>query len=410
MESRNIHKRIFIIGKVSPGLINSLTTRWIASQAHHYETVRDLREFGEMTLRKAEYNTVLIGEGVPVDERREILASLEQRPDPPLIGIITSEQSYESWVAIPPNPSAQDVADALGFKVRRDPAQIIIISSTKGGVGKSSLSTNLAVMLARMDKPGGGKFNVALIDDDRTTRAIRAMMGIDESSHTSSDMVAEINAAQGVVTREVVEKYLVRSFDVSCLIGPHSIITDFPIELDTSRDVLAIMGLELGFDFIVIDAPPDFINTSTFTYGILSGTMELSTPPLVLIPVVPETLLLRSIDDTLTAITHFQHPIERIWPVINCMRPTHDPESIRGNKVLWREPAGIVPYCHLAQFVGDNKRPLVAEEGQNIFTRFFWSFFLGQASIQDIRKAYGNVGQELVAHLVANGANSNGTS
>ena len=65
-------QKIFVIGKLPPGIINSLTTNWLASLAHQYETVRALHEYGEMTLRRAEFTTVLIGEGVAAEDRHYI--------------------------------------------------------------------------------------------------------------------------------------------------------------------------------------------------------------------------------------------------------------------------------------------------------------------------------------------------
>ncbi len=390
------HRRLFVIGKVSPGLLNSLTTRWLASLAHHYETVDSLQEFGELTLRKADFNTLLIGTGVTADERRHILNIIEERPNEIVVGVMTAEPSYESWLPIAPMAAAQGIADTLQFVARIDPAQTIIVSSTKGGVGKSTVSTNLAIALAQLTKADGSHYRVALIDDDRTTRSVRSLMGIEESARTTSDLVTEVNSARGVVTRQIVEKYLVEAHGVKSLVGPHTIITDFPIEIDTAKDVLAIMGLELGFDFIIIDSPPDFINTSSFTYGILRDSTELPRPPLILLPVIPEKILLRSVDDTLTALTHFHHPVERILPVINCLRPTHDPESIRGNGILWQEPVGIIPYMAANQFVGETGVPVLAQNAEGVMRQMTRSLILGQTTVRDTQNAFSLLARHLI--------------
>ncbi len=405
--SRFIHNRIFVVGKISPGIINLLTTRWIASFAHHYETVAQLNEFGEMTLRRGDFNTLLIGDGVSPDDRREILGVIEQREGEFIVGVMTQEPSYESWLPISPAANAHDIADKLQFTPRTDPAQIIIVSSTKGGVGKSTISTNIAITLSQTRKPDGSKYRVALIDDDRTTRSIRSLMGIEDSAQTTADLVAEVNAARGVVTRDLVEKYLIKAHNVETLIGPHTIITDFPIEIDTSRDVLIIMAMELGYDFIIIDSPPDFINTSSFTYGILRDEiLDGMRHPLVLVPVVPEKILLRSVDDTLTALNHFQHPTERIWPIINCMRPTHDPETIRGHHALWREPITILPYIEANEFVGSTGRPLSAEEAENAIARLIRGVFLGQGTIQEFQDSFAGLAEVLIKYMEETSAHS----
>ena len=177
------------------------------------------------------------------------------------------------------------------------------------------------------------------------------------------------------------------------LVGPPTLITDFPLEVDTARETLSIMAKEMGLDFIVIDAPPDFINTSSFTYTILRDMDPSMNTALIFVPIVPEQILLRSVDDTLATLTHFQHPIEYIFPVINSMRPTHDPETVRGDKVLWRDPIGIVPYVQTNQFVGETGVPITADEPETFIQRLIRGIILGQSTIKDSHDAYANMSQ-----------------
>lgn len=392
MVNQSLHKKLFVIGKLAPGILNSLPMNWLVSLAHHYETVTALHEFGEMTLRRAEYNTVLIGNGVSPDDRRYIINAVDQRDQDILVGVLTEEPSYEAWIPIAPDATASQIASAIRLSPRVEPAQIIILASTKGGVGKSTMATNVAITLSKMQGKNGNNLRVALIDDDRTTRSIRSLMGIEETALTTADLVNEVNNARGVVTLEIVDRYLISAHDVRTLVGPPTLITDFPLEIDTARDTLSIMTQEMGFDYIVIDAPPDFINTSSFTYTILRDLDSSVRTAMILVPIIPEQILLRSVDDTLATLTHFQHPIENIWPIINCLRPTHDPETVRGDRVLWREPVGIIPYVQNNQFVGETGTPVAAEEPEGFFTRFLKSIILGQSTIKDAQDAYFDVG------------------
>ena len=397
--NQTIHKKIFVVGKLSPGLMNSLTTNWLASLAHQYETVRSLHEYGEMTLRRAEFSTVIIGEGVTPEDRHYILKAIEARGIPVEIGVLTNEPSYENWVPIAPDSSASQIASILNFVGRVDPAQVIVMASTKGGVGKSTIATNVAIALSKLIKPDGTNYRVALIDDDRTTRSIRALMGLDESAPTTAELVSEVTDNKGVVTLEIVDKYLLNAHGVRTLVGPPTLITDFPIEIDTARETLSIMAQEMGFDFIVIDAPPDFINTSSFTYTILRDMDQSMRTAMIFVPIVPEQILLRSVDDTLATLTHFQHPIEYIFPVINSMRPTHDPETVRGDKVLWRDPMGIVPYVQTNQFVGETGVPITADEPETVIQRFIRGIILGQATIKDAQDAYADMGRVVLKFM-----------
>ena len=393
MVNQSLHKKLFVIGKLPPGILNSLPMNWLVSLAHHYETVNALHEFGEMTLKRAEFNTVLIGNGVSPDDRRQITATVNTRDGDILVGVVTNDQSYESWIPISPDATAAQIASALNLSPRVEPAQIIIVASTKGGVGKSTMATNIAITLSKMQDKEGNNLRVALVDDDRTTRSVRALMGIDERALTTADLVSEVNNARGVVTLDIVDRYLIPAHNVRTLIGPPTLITDFPLEIDTARDTLSIMSQEMGFDYIVIDAPPDFINTSSFTYTILRDLDSNIQTAIILVPIIPEQILLRSVDDTLATLTHFQHPIENIWPIINCLRPTHDPETVRGDKVLWREPVGIIPYVQNNQFVGETGIPIAAEDPESFIGRFFKSIVLGQSTIRDAQDAYLDMGQ-----------------
>ena len=396
---QSLHKKIFVVGKLSPGILNSLSTNWLVNLAHQYETVRALHEYGDMTLRRAEFNTVIIGDGVSADDRRYILQVLGERKGTFVIGVLTDEPSYETWLPIPPDASASQIAATLKFSVRIDPAQVIIFASTKGGVGKSTIATNLAITLGKMTKSDGTPYRVALIDDDRTTRSIRALMGIDENLSTTADLVSEVVDAKGVVTLEIIERHLIPAHNIQALVGPPTLITDFPLEIDTARETLSIMTQEMGFDFIVIDAPPDFINTSSFTYTILRDYDQAIKPAMIFVPIVPEQILLRSADDTLATLTHFQHPVDFIFPVINSMRPTHDPEMIRGNKVLWRYPIGIIPYMNEIQFSGEAVTPIVAEKPETFIKQFIRGLVLGQPTIKDTQTAYVDMAEMIFKFL-----------
>lgn len=401
MPTQTLHKKLFIVGQISPGILTALSTDFLVSLSHHYGTVTELMEYGHQTLSKADYTTLLIGEDVTPEYRRQITQFVEKRNAGVTIGVLTTEQSYDRWVAIDPRGSADQIAAALHFSARVDPARVIITASTKGGVGKSTLATNVAITLAKSIHKDGRPNRVALIDDDRTTRSIRTLMGIAEEAPNSADLVAAANQAQGNVTLDVVQRHLNSAHGVETLIGPNTLITDFPLELDTARATLTILMQEMGFDYIVIDSPPDFINTSSFTYSILYDKDPILSKGLVLVPIIPEQILLRSVDDTIATLTHFQHPLDSIWPVINCLRPTQDPETVRGEKVLWRQPVGILPYVPNNQFVGETGVPLAAEEPESFFRRFWNGVILGQSTIKDGQEAYSELCNAIIANVTA---------
>ena len=380
--------RMFVVGGVAKGVRNSLITRWQVEIPHHYETVDDLITHGKETLRHGAYQLVLIGADVLVERRAQIIKGVRgSKSREALVVILSHEQVYEG-IQLSPNASPEEIAGVFDLRPIVSPAQIIVVVSRKGGVGKSQIAVNLAVTLAKKGQ------KVVLIDDDRSTRSVRSRMGISEEALSSANLAAELESQSTAVTEEQVANHLVLAHEVYTLPGPTDIFTKYELTPDVGRDVLAIMGTEMQVDFVVIDAPPDAINTSCFTYGILTAKSGSFAEPMFLIPVIPEKDLLRSVDDTLTTITRYQYPMNAALPIVNCTQPTHEPEMLEG--VTWRDPVGVLPYCPAAQFVGDTKRPLVVEKPEGVFMRLFKRLVLGQRSTYHYQVAFDRVAEAFV--------------
>ena len=392
MTQPSVEKQLFIIGAMPSPIKRNLAYQYRVNITHLEDeaTIRvSLRVIKERT-----YQAILITDALPPKVRDYILRTVSARPDANAItiGVLTDETSFNAWLAIPLQATAADIATQFGLEEQGRPAQIVVVTNTKGGVGKSFLATNVAVALGALG------LKVALLEDDWTTRSVKGLMGIDDTDKISTHLVGEIQAQQGLVTPQLMMDYLVDAHGVHCLIGPPNIITEHTITPTMAKDIIAMMGHELGFDVIVIDAPPDFIHTSCFTYGLLSKTNNTPTPPLILVPVVPETTILRSAHDTLDVVRHMHHPDGRIWPVINCIKAEHDPDMLRGRGGLWMHPVSIIPYCPDAQFVGDRRRPLFVEAPGTWPTRLFRKL-MGVATIPDVRTAYLTLAEQIQNHL-----------
>lgn len=386
----NTTRTILVVGQVRPSHLHSLTVRYLADVVHKYPTVQELMGAGRGTFLEGSYNTLLIGAGVDAERRRQIVNAAQQRPAPTRVVVMTPDSpGYEEWLALSPEAGVEELAAALQCEPRRGDPLILIVVSTKGGVGKSTVAVNTAVTLGQQG------YRVAILEDDWTSRSVQPLLGIPDGPYTSANLVADVIANDGYVSPELVQAYLVDAFGIKALIGPPSLLTEFPITADMAKDILTVIGRELNLDVVVIDAPPDFIHTSCFTFGLLRGTENRPVPPLILVPVAPESFLLRSVDDTVAAITFMKHPQERIWPVVNCTRPTHDPESLRSSQVLWRPPAGIVPYCPDAQYVGETQTPLVAEKGKGWLRHGWRKWVLGVADVADVKDAYRHLAGEI---------------
>jgi len=91
-------------------------------------------------------------------------------------------------------PAGQPEAPQNPFQDSTSTTKVLVIASGKGGVGKSSLTANLAVALAARGK------NVGLLDADVYGHSIPAMMGIADEHPTMVDDVIMPVVAHGVAT------------------------------------------------------------------------------------------------------------------------------------------------------------------------------------------------------------------
>jgi len=126
--------------------------------------------------------------------------------------------------------------------------QVCVAFSTKGGVGKSVVATNLAVVLATHN-PG----RVALVDADLQFGDVAVLLGI-PPLHTTADAAASIETADTELMEGLLATHEASGLRVLCA----------PVEPSagdkiTPEEMVAIVRLmRKMFDFVVIDMPPHF--------------------------------------------------------------------------------------------------------------------------------------------------------
>ena len=163
------------------------------------------------------------------------------------------------------------------FKAAPQPAQptsilpnvknIIAVSSGKGGVGKSTVSSNLSIALARMG------YKVGLIDADIHGPSLPKMFGV-EDVHPE---VLEVNGKQTIFP---VEKYGVKMLSIGFFVDPsQALVWRGTVASNALKQM--ITDAEWGeLDYFVMDLPPgtgDIHLTLVQTMGI-TGAIVVTTP------------------------------------------------------------------------------------------------------------------------------------
>jgi len=134
--------------------------------------------------------------------------------------------------------------------LQRDP-QIITVFSTKGGVGKTSIATNLAISLAEETRQ-----KVVIMDLDLQFGDVAVMLNI-IPKRTITEIIQDINQMDA----ELLEGYLI-SHPTGVKVLPSPTRPEYA-ELITGSHVEKILGvLKQSYDYIVIDTPHFFHDTT----------------------------------------------------------------------------------------------------------------------------------------------------
>lgn len=134
--------------------------------------------------------------------------------------------------------------------MQRDP-QLIAVFSTKGGVGKTTIATNLAVGLAKETRK-----KVVIVDMDLQFGDVAVMLNV-IPKRTITELIQDINQMEP----ELLESYLV-THPTGVKVLPCPTRPEYA-ELITGSHVEKILSiLKQKYDYIVIDTPPFFHETT----------------------------------------------------------------------------------------------------------------------------------------------------
>lgn len=145
-------------------------------------------------------------------------------------------------------------------------SKIITVFSTKGGVGKTTIASNLAVSIARNTKK-----RVALIDLDLQFGDIAIMLNV-SVKNTISDLIKEINQ----LDEDMMDDYLVTHFS-GVRVLPAPIKPEYA-EYITSAHVEKILKiLKSSYHYIIIDTSASFHETVLTSLDMADRILFIST-------------------------------------------------------------------------------------------------------------------------------------
>ncbi len=223
---------------------------------------------------------------------------------------------------------------------------VVSVFGAKGGIGKSTISTNLAVALARMERSA-----VCIVDLDNGFGDIAGMLDV-RPERTLADMVRDIDA----IDRDDVQRYVTKHglTDLDVIAGP-SVLEWRRISVDQVRRVIEMLARI--YDTVILD-----------TSGMLNELAEMAVEVATIVLWVTTTEF-ASVKDTLEAMRALKmlsYMQERVRIVMNAISPD---DSVRPSVVqdaLQREVFWSIPYDRKVRQGTHLGQPIVITAPQSV--------------------------------------------
>ena len=269
---------------------------------------------------------------------------LEQRAREALGEAGAESVAFEYRVDVPAWQGSGQQAAIGGVK------NIIAVASNKGGVGKSTIATNLAVALAQSGAA------VGLVDADATGPNLPTMFGLPSGYQAESD--------RGL---HPVERYGVRVISLGFLIPPGApVVWRGPMIGSAIRQLLH--DVDWGeIDYLLIDLPPGTSDASMSMAqeAPIAGAVIVSTPQQV------------ALEDASKAVTMFEKLDVPVFGIVENMSYFITPDTGQRVEIFGHGGArdaaddleidflGEVPLATEVRAGGDDGQPIVAFDAQH---------------------------------------------
>jgi septum site-determining protein MinD len=221
-------------------------------------------------------------------------------------------------------------------------ARVIVITSGKGGVGKTTTTSNIGMALARLG------YNTLLVDADIGLRNLDLLLGLENRIiYTGLDVLAETcRLEQALITDKRQSK-----------------LTFFPLSSNQAKSPLTkeqiqelINLLKDKYDYILIDSPAGI--DEGFQTAVLPATEAL-------VVVTPEVPSIRDADKVIGILV--AQDIKKISLLVNRIRPnmvkTDDMMSIEDvTNILGITLVGVIPDSEKIIIASNRGEPIVLED------------------------------------------------
>lgn len=187
---------------------------------------------------------------------------------------------------------------AAGPKVQEElKSRVFTVFSTKGGVGKTTIASNLAVSLARSTKK-----RVALVDLDLQFGDVAIMLNV-SAKNTISDLVKEF----ALLDKTLMEEYLVTHFS-GVKVLPAPVKPEYAEYITANHVEKIINTLRESFHYIIIDSSASFHESVLTALDMSDRILLVSTLDLPTI---------KNIKAGLDVMETLHYPAEKIHIVLN---------------------------------------------------------------------------------------------
>ncbi len=217
---------------------------------------------------------------------------------------------------------------------RGDPvAKVFVITSGKGGVGKTTITANVGCALAQMGE------KVCLIDADIGLKNLDVVLGLENRIiYTIIDVVNSAVSAKEALVRHKILRNLY-------LLPASQIATKEMVSPDDMKRI--VKELEGEFDYILIDSPA----------GIERGFRNAVSPAdVALVVTTPEVPSISDADRVIGLLENFGYPDEKIKVIVNRIKP----KMVKRGDMLTKEDIETSLALEIIGVIPDSEEVIIA--------------------------------------------------